>query len=170
MPILSPATDTFLSSPHEQCLLHCQRCTCRQTPHRGFEIPSRWVLQNSPSLGSNSGPVPLVRRPVAKDFDIFRTNSGGETALIVTCQAINNLDHSTLPELLELLESSIDVRHGQGRTLLHHTAVSLGMRGRVDVGRHCLESLLESVRHQGSSHGLLRDGTDVLLSPPVWWY
>lgn len=95
--------------------------------------------------------VPLVKQLVAKGFDIFRTNSGGETALIAACQARNNLDHSTFPELLELLGPSIEVRDGRGRTLLHHIAVSSAMQGRAGVGRYYLESLLEFVVRQGSN-------------------
>ena len=116
-----------------------------------FEIPIDATCNTALHWAATLARVPLVKQLIAKGFNIFRTNSGGETALVAACQARNNLDHSTFPELLELLGPSIEVRDGRGRTLLHHIAVSSAMKGRAGVGRYYLESLLEFIVRQGSS-------------------
>lgn len=116
-----------------------------------FEVPIDGSCNTALHWAATLARVPLVKQLVAKGFNIFRTNSGGETALIAACQARNNLDHSTFPELLESLGPSIEVRDGRGRTLLHHIAVSSAMKGRAGVGRYYLESLLEFVVRQGGS-------------------
>lgn len=116
-----------------------------------FELPIDGSSNTALHWAATLARVPLVQQLVAKGFDIFRTNSGGETALIAACQARNNLDHGTFPELLESLGPSIEVRDGRGRTLLHHIAVSSAMKGRSGVGKYYLESLLEFVVRKGST-------------------
>ena len=116
-----------------------------------FEIPIDGSCNTTLHWAATLARVPLVKQLVAKGFSICRTNSGGETALIAACQARNNHDNHTFPDLLELLGPSIEVKDGRGRTLLHHIAVSSAMRGRAGVGRYYLESLLEFVVRQGSS-------------------
>lgn len=116
-----------------------------------FEIPIDGSCNTALHWAATLARIPLVKQLVSKGFNIFRTNSGGETALVAACQARNNLDHSTFPELLEVLGPSIEIRDGRGRTLLHHIAVSSAMKGRAGVGRYYLESLLEFVVRQGSN-------------------
>ncbi|RMD41778.1 hypothetical protein DV735_g3353, partial [Chaetothyriales sp. CBS 134920] len=112
--------------------------------------------------------IPLVKKLLARGFDMRRTNSGGETALIAACKARNNLDKSSFPDLLELLGPSIEVRDGRGRTLLHHIAVSSAMKGRSAVGRYYLESLLEYVIKQGTTpHNTALDENGQEQVPPV---
>lgn len=108
--------------------------------------------------------VPLVKQLISKGFNICRQNSGGETPLIAACQARNNLDHGTFPELLEYLGPSIEVRDSRGRTLLHHIAVSSAMKGRAGVGRYYLESLLEFVVRQGSQPASMAPSFDAMAS------
>ncbi|KAL9114501.1 MAG: hypothetical protein Q9227_001582 [Pyrenula ochraceoflavens] len=94
--------------------------------------------------------IALVKQLLAKGFNIRRTNSGGETALMQACSTSNNMDHSTFPDLLKLLGPSMEVRDGRGRTLLHHIAVSSAMKGRQKVGFNYLASLLEYVVQSGT--------------------
>lgn len=116
-----------------------------------FEIPIDNSCNTALHWAATLAQVSLVKQLVAKGSNVFRTNSGGETALISACHARNNYDCLTFPDLLELLGPTIEVRDGRGRTLLHHIAVSSAMRGRAAVGRYYLESLLEFVVRQGSS-------------------
>ena len=105
--------------------------------------------------------LPLVKKLLERGANMRRGNSGGETALIAACQARNNMDEHTFPQLLELLGPSIEVRDGRGRTLLHHIAVSSAMKGRAGVGRYYLESLLEYTVRQGSgSQGGMNGNSD----------
>ena len=116
-----------------------------------FEVPIDGSCNTALHWAATLARIPLVKHLLAKGFNMRRTNSGGETALIAACQARNNLDHNSFPELLELLGPSIEITDGRGRTLLHHIAVSSAMKGRAGVGRYYLESLLEFVVRQGSA-------------------
>lgn len=116
-----------------------------------FEIPIDESCNTALHWAATLARLPLVRQLLNKGFNMSRTNSGGETALVAACQARNNHDHSSFPELLDLLGPSIEIRDGRGRTLLHHIAVSSAMKGRAGVGRYYLESLLEFVVRRGSA-------------------
>lgn len=95
--------------------------------------------------------LPLVHALIQGGASIFRVNSGGETALMRACLVTNNLDNSCLPELLELLGPTIEMRDARGRTILHHIAVTSAVKGRSQASKYYLESLLEFVVRSGSS-------------------
>lgn len=115
-----------------------------------FEMPIDAKGNTALHWAATLARIPLVKKLLERGFNMRRGNSGGETALVAACQARNNLDQSTFNQLLDLLGSSIEVRDGRGRTLLHHIAVSSAMKGRAAVGRYYLESLLEYTVRQGS--------------------
>ena len=74
---------------------------------------------------------------------MFRGNIAGETPLMAAVQVSNNLDQSCFPELLEILAPLIEVRDAKGRTILHHIAVTFGIKGRAASSKYYLEALLE---------------------------
>ena len=115
-----------------------------------FEMPIDATCNTALHWAATLARIGLVKKLLDRGSNKRRANSGGETALIAACQARNNLDQSSFPQLLDLLGDSIEVRDGRGRTLLHHIAVSSAMKGRAPVGRYYLESLLEFVVRQGS--------------------
>jgi ankyrin repeat protein len=55
----------------------------------------------------------------------------------------NSLDHSCFPETLEILAPLIELRDAQGRTILHHIAVTCAIKGRAASSKYYLEALLE---------------------------
>lgn len=133
-----------------------------------FELPIDGSCNTALHWAATLARISLVKKLLEKGFNMRRTNSGGETALIAACQARNNLDQSSFPALLELLGPSIEVRDGRGRTLLHHIAVSSAMKGRAAVGRYYLEALLEYVVRQGGpSQPSSFDGPNELLHGPM---
>ncbi|KAK5101665.1 transcriptional regulator swi6 [Lithohypha guttulata] len=113
-----------------------------------FEVPIDTSCNTALHWAATLARIPLVKKLMDKGFNIRRTNSGGETALIAACQARNNLDQNSFPALLDLLGPSIEIRDGRGRTMLHHIAVSSAMKGRAAVGKYYLESLLGYVLKQ----------------------
>ena len=117
-----------------------------------FEMPIDTSCNTALHWAATLARISLVKKLIEKGFNIRRTNSGGETALIAACQARNNLDQSSFPALLDLLGSSIEVRDGRGRTMLHHIAVSSAMKGRAAVGKYYLESLLGHVLKQSATN------------------
>ncbi|KTW30228.1 hypothetical protein T552_00706 [Pneumocystis carinii B80] len=87
--------------------------------------------------------LPLVAALVYKGSDPRRGNFSGETALIRAVLVTNNLDQSTFPELLEYIYPAIPLVDHQGRTVLHHIALTAGIKGRSAASRYYLETLLE---------------------------
>lgn len=87
--------------------------------------------------------VSLMRLLISRGANIYRGNIAGQTPLMAAVQVNNSLDHSCFPELLEILAPLIEVRDAQGRTILHHIAVSCGIKGRAASSKYYLEALLE---------------------------
>lgn len=126
-----------------------------------FEVPIDNKGNTALHWAATLARIPLVKKLLERGVNMRRGNSGGETALVAACQARNNMDEQSFPQLLELLGPSVEVRDGRGRTLLHHIAVSSAMKGRAAVGRYYLESLLEYTVRQGSgSHGGVNGNAD----------
>jgi regulatory protein SWI6 len=113
-----------------------------------------------------------MRLLVSKGASIFRGNAAGQTALMSAVAVNNSLDHSCFPETLEILAPLIELRDAQGRTILHHIAVTCAIKGRAASSKYYLEALLEylvrsnignkeSNSHEGNSNygkpiGLMR--------------
>ena len=111
----------------------------------------------------------LLRALIEKGASIYRLNTGGETALIRAVLTTNNLDQSSFTDLLELLGPTIEIRDGQGRTVLHHMAVASAIKGKSAACRYYLESLLEFVVRQGdasSSQQSSFQNSDLIMPAP----
>lgn len=87
--------------------------------------------------------IPLLRLLIQKGANIFRGNAAGQSALISAVLVNNCCEHSSFPDVLELLSPLIEVRDAQSRTILHHIAVSCGIKGRAPSSKYYLEALLE---------------------------
>jgi regulatory protein SWI6 len=87
--------------------------------------------------------VSLMRLLVSKGANMFRGNSAGQTPLMSAVSVNNSLDHSCFPETLEILAPLIELRDTQGRTILHHIAVTCAIKGRAASSKYYLEALLE---------------------------
>ncbi|KAJ5028277.1 hypothetical protein J3E73DRAFT_380769 [Bipolaris maydis] len=87
--------------------------------------------------------VSLIRLLVSKGANMFRGNASGQTALMSAVSVNNSLDHSCFPETLEILAPLIELRDSQGRTILHHIAVTCAIKGRAASSKYYLEALLE---------------------------
>lgn len=94
--------------------------------------------------------VQLVRDLVKHDASVARTNYAGETPLVRAVLVTNNSEFSSFSELLDILFPAIPLVDKQGRTLLHHIALTAGIRGRSDASRYYLETLLEWIVRRGS--------------------
>ncbi len=93
----------------------------------------------------------LVKDLIKHDCNRLRVNNNGETPLIKAVLVTNNYDRNCFPELLDLLYPCITIFDRQGRTLLHHIALTAGIRGRSAASRYYLECLLEWIVRRGSS-------------------
>ncbi|KAF2730977.1 apses transcription factor-like protein [Polyplosphaeria fusca] len=87
--------------------------------------------------------VSLMRLLVSRGANMFRGNASGQTPLMSAVSVNNSLDHSCFPETLEILAPLIELRDLQGRTILHHIAVTCAIKGRAASSKYYLEALLE---------------------------
>lgn len=94
--------------------------------------------------------VPLLKLLLRKGANMWRGNAAGQSPLISAVIVNNCWETSCFPELLELLSPLIEVRDIQGRTVLHHIAVSSGIKGRAPSSKYYLEALLEFLVRVGT--------------------
>jgi regulatory protein SWI6 len=95
--------------------------------------------------------IPTVETLIRKGANPRRVNDSGETPLIRAVLVTNNHDQQSFSRLLESLHPAIPIGDNTGRTILHHIAVTAGVKGRSAAARYYLESLLEFIaRGKGS--------------------
>ncbi|KAK9473092.1 uncharacterized protein V1510DRAFT_119386 [Dipodascopsis tothii] len=95
--------------------------------------------------------VQLVQGLVARGAEPRRGNYGGETALVRAVQVTNSLEQGSFPQLLDILYPAITLTDRANRTVLHHIALTAGIRGRSAASRYYLECLLEWIVRRGAS-------------------
>ncbi|KAI5241697.1 hypothetical protein E4T43_05269 [Aureobasidium subglaciale] len=103
--------------------------------------------------------LPLLRLLIQKGANIFRGNAAGQSALISAVLVNNCCEHSSFPDVLELLSPLIEVRDSQARTILHHIAVSCGIKGRAPSSKYYLEALLEFLVRSVSKPAPVENGS-----------
>lgn len=119
-----------------------------------FDIPLDNSANTALHWAATLARVPLLRLLISKGANIFRGNIIGQTPLMSAVTVNNCLEQSCFPELLETLSPLIEYRDAQGRTILHHIAVSSGIKGRAASSKYYLEALLEYlVRSSNTPNG-----------------
>ncbi|KAF2676896.1 apses transcription factor-like protein [Lentithecium fluviatile CBS 122367] len=111
--------------------------------------------------------VSLMRLLVSKGANMFRGNAAGQTPLMSAVSVNNSLDHSCFPETLEILAPLIELRDAQGRTILHHIAVTCAIKGRAASSKYYLEALLEYLVRSniGNSQSMSYEGNSSYGKP-----
>lgn len=89
--------------------------------------------------------INILKLLVDRGATVTKTNLNGETALMRSVLVTNNFDNQTFPQLLEILSSSIPVKDSKNRTVLHHLALTSGLKGRLAPAKYYLSCLLEHV-------------------------
>lgn len=85
----------------------------------------------------------LVETLVSRGANPSRGNSAGETALMRAVMATNTMDQNCFLEMLNALGPSLATKDSAKRTVLHHIAITAGIKGRSAASRYYLTSLLE---------------------------
>lgn len=91
------------------------------------------------------GRIQLVRSLIERGADCRRSNYSGESPLVRAVLVTNNSDLSSFKDLLNYIYPAIYLIDTSGRTVLHHIALTAGIRGRADASRYYLETLLSWV-------------------------
>lgn len=98
--------------------------------------------------------LPLVQALVERGAKPERGNGTGETALMRAVMATNTMDQNRFLDLLDLLGGSLAIKDATKRTVLHHIAITAGIKGRSAASRYYLTSLLEWVVNNVAPSGL----------------
>lgn len=104
--------------------------------------------------------INIMRHLVDKGANILRSNYMGETALIRSVLVTNNYDRQSFPALLDLLGRSLAVADKKARTVLHHIAITAGMKGRAPAAKYYMECVMEWISRNGGEFSLLVDLQD----------
>ncbi|KAF9401920.1 transcriptional regulator swi6 [Mortierella sp. AD011] len=75
--------------------------------------------------------IPVLDLLIRKQADIRRVNYNGESALVRAVLVTNNFDKQSFPHILSLLHSAIPLVDRKNRTVLHHIAVTAGIRDKA---------------------------------------
>jgi ankyrin repeat protein len=81
--------------------------------------------------------------------DPRRVNFNGESALIRAALVTNNFDNDSFYDLLILLHPAIDIVDKKGRSIVHHIALTAGIKGRVQASRYYLDTMLDMMQKNG---------------------
>ncbi|EFX02113.1 apses transcription factor [Grosmannia clavigera kw1407] len=130
---------------------HSRHDTLRRMTPGELDMPIDAQSHTALHWAATLSRMPLLRALIASGANPFRVNAVGETALMRACLVTNSHEHSSMPDLLDVLGSTIEVRDAKGRTVLHHIAVTSSVKGRSAASRYYLQCLLEWVVRQGSA-------------------
>ncbi|KAL9057474.1 MAG: hypothetical protein Q9162_002311 [Coniocarpon cinnabarinum] len=114
-----------------------------------FDVPLDTSANTALHWAATLARVSIMRALINRGANMYQGNAANQTPLMAAVQVNNCYDFSCFPEVLDTLGPLIDVRDGTGRTVLHHIAVSSGIKGRSTSARYYLESLLEYTVKQG---------------------
>ena len=103
-------------------------------------------------LGASLGQLDLVKALLAHGADMHRGNYQGETPLIRSVLATHNYENQTFSGLLDILHPSIRTIDTAKRSILHHAALSAGVKGRAPHARYYLEGTLTWIAQNENAH------------------
>jgi ankyrin repeat protein len=124
----------------------------QQLQNEDFNMPLDASANNALHWAATLAKIPLLKLLIQKGASIWRGNAAGQSPLISAVLVNNCWEHASFPDVLELLGPLIEVRDVQGRTILHHIAVSSGIKGRAGSSKYYLEALLEFLVRIGTGH------------------
>ncbi|KAJ3411343.1 transcriptional regulator swi6 [Chytridiales sp. JEL 0842] len=123
------------------------------TPPPGFDIDLIIDDQGHTSLhwAAALARVKVLKVLLAKKAAVKLTNYNGESALIRAVIVTNNYDNQTFDEMLNLLGEAVPIVDKKGRTLLHHMALTAGIKGRVQASRYYMDELFTWIKDHGGN-------------------
>jgi regulatory protein SWI6 len=106
------------------------------------------------------GRIQILKLLVERGADLRRLNNFGESALVRAVLVTNNYDNQTLPELLAILSDAIPLIDNRYRSILHHVAFTVGIKGRSHAARYYMECVLHRIGELEGDYGSIIDIQD----------
>lgn len=94
--------------------------------------------------------ISLVKELIHYGANILRANHAGESGLVRAVLVTNNSDMASFPQLLDIFYPAITLIDKAGRSVLHHIALTAGIKGRDEASRYYLACLFEWIVKRGS--------------------
>ncbi|KAI0463324.1 hypothetical protein LJB42_003347 [Komagataella kurtzmanii] len=115
-----------------------------------IDVPFDDLGQTALHWAATLGRTYLIRELVKHKANRLRGNVEGETALVHSILVTNSFDAGNFSEILDLLYPAITIFDYQGRTILHHIALTSGIKGRSSASKYYLSTLLEWIVRKGA--------------------
>ena len=93
----------------------------------------------------------ILKVLVNNGCDIFKKNFNGESALMRAVLVTNNHDNGTFKDMMNILGDTLKEVDNNNRTVLHHIALTSGIKGRTSASRYYLDCVLKWMSHAGTS-------------------
>lgn len=135
--------DYFMLSASETPLLHLPP----PIPPQPFEVNRPIDDQAHTALhwGAAMGDIDIVRFFIERGANLFARNKRGETPLIRAVLFTNNYEKQTMPNLVQLLISTIREHDNHGGSILHHIAMTTNSLAKKRCARYYLEIVLNKM-------------------------
>lgn len=117
-----------------------------------LDVPIDDLQHTALHWASALGRISLVKELIHYGANILRANHSGESVLVRAVLVTNNSDASSFPQLLDLLYPAIPLVDKVGRSILHHIALTAGIKGRSDASKYYLSCVLEWIVKRGSKN------------------
>jgi ankyrin repeat protein len=89
---------------------------------------------------------------ISNGANVCRVNYDGQTPLMRSVMITCAYENKCFPELVEMMQDAVSIIDNQGRTVLHHIALTAGVQGYSDAATYYMKHLLSGL----SSNGKLR--------------
>ena len=135
--------DYFMLSASDTPLLHLPP----PIPPQPFEINRPIDDQAHTALhwGAAMGDIDIVRFFIERGADLFARNKRGETPLIRAVLFTNNYEKQSMPNLVQLLISTIREHDHHGGSVLHHIAMTTNSLAKKRCARYYLDIVLNKM-------------------------
>lgn len=135
--------DYFMLSASETPLLHLPP----PVPPRPFEVNRSIDDQGHTALhwAAAMGDIKTVRFFIEEGANLFARNKRGETPLIRAVLFTNNFEKETMPNLVQLLTSTIREHDNHGGSILHHIAMTTNSLAKKRCARYYLDIVLNKM-------------------------
>lgn len=135
--------DYFMLSASETPILHLPP----PIPPQPFEINRPIDDQTHTALhwGAAMGDIDIVRFFIERGANLFARNKRGETPLIRAVLFTNNYEKQTMPNLVQLLISTIREHDNHGGSILHHIAMTTNSLAKKRCARYYLDIVLNKM-------------------------
>ena len=106
--------------------------------------------------GAAMGDIDIVRFFIEREANVFARNKRGETPLIRAVLFTNNYEKKTMPDLVQLLISTIREHDNHGGTILHHIAMTTNSLAKKQCARYYLDIILNKMAENCTSQEFSR--------------